>query len=69
MEYIALAFLRDFLKDPLGNGVLHLIFYLPFTAAAIAAALLRITAYGMKLRPNPSHRARSAESRRAAPAP
>jgi hypothetical protein len=50
MEFIALAFLRDFLRDPFGHGIARILFMLPFTVLAIAAALLRITAYAMKLR-------------------
>ena len=50
MEFIALAFLRDFLRDPFGHGIARILFMLPFTVLAIAAALLRITSYGLKLR-------------------
>jgi hypothetical protein len=50
MEFIALAFLRDFLRYPFGHGIARVIFILPFTVLAVAAALLRITAYWMKLR-------------------
>jgi hypothetical protein len=50
MEFIALAFLRDFLRNPFGHGIARILFMLPFTLLAIAAALLRIAAYGMKLR-------------------
>jgi len=50
MEFIALAFLRDFLRYPFGHGIARILFILPFTVAAIAAALLRVTAYWMKLR-------------------
>lgn len=50
MEFIALAFLRDFLRYPFGHGIARILFILPFTVLAIAAAVLRLTAYGMKLR-------------------
>lgn len=50
MEFIALAFLRDFLRYPFGHGIARILFILPFTVLAVAAALLRITAYWMKLR-------------------
>jgi hypothetical protein len=49
MDYIALAFLRDFLNVSLFSGsVPHLIAYLPFVAVGVAAALLRIAAYARK---------------------
>jgi hypothetical protein len=50
MEIIALAFLRDFLRNPFGHGIERILFMLPFTVFAIGAALLRIAAYGVKLR-------------------
>jgi hypothetical protein len=50
MEFIALAFLRDFLRYPFGHGIARILFMLPFTVLAIAAALLRITSYALKLR-------------------
>lgn len=55
MEIIALAFLRDFLRYPFGHGIARILFMLPFTVLAIAAALLRITAYGAKLRAGLRH--------------
>jgi len=71
MELIALAFLRDFLRDPRGHGIARLVGYLPFTTLAITAALLRIAAYWVKLRGgiSPSRRAPRPGSRAAAPAP
>ena len=69
MEFIAFAFLRDFLQDPFGHGIFRVIRYLPFATVAVAAALLRITAYGIKLHLNLSHRARPPRSPGAAPAP
>lgn len=50
MEFIALAFLRDFLHYSFGHGIARTLFTLPFTVLAIAAALLRITGYALKLR-------------------
>jgi hypothetical protein len=50
MEIIALAFLRDFLRYPFGHGIARVLFMLPFSVLAVAAALLRIASYGMKLR-------------------
>jgi hypothetical protein len=49
MEIIALAFLRDFLRDPFGDSIARILFRLPFSALAVAAVLLRIAAYGVKL--------------------
>lgn len=83
MEFIAYAFLTDFLGHHFGHGLEDVIFYLPFTMVAVAAALLRITAYGIKLYRwfrsgsrrdkidplSPSQQARSPASRGAAPAP
>jgi hypothetical protein len=48
MDYIALAFLRDFLHSPFSRSLLHLIGYLPFVAVGVAAALIRIAAYAKK---------------------
>lgn len=50
LEYIALAFLRDFLHDPFARGLEHLIGYLPFVALAGLALLLRLIVYGKRLR-------------------
>jgi hypothetical protein len=44
MEYIALAFLLDFLQNPFEHGLVNLMAYLPFIALAGAALLLRICA-------------------------
>jgi hypothetical protein len=44
MEYIALAFLLDFLQNPFDHGLVNLLAYLPFIALAGAALLLRICA-------------------------
>lgn len=50
MEYIALAFLTDFLHQPFNQGFVHLAAYLPFIGLAAAAALLRIAFYSKRLR-------------------
>jgi hypothetical protein len=50
MNVILYAFLKDFMQDPLHGGVWHLVEYLPFTAMAIAAPLLRLAAWGLRLR-------------------
>ncbi len=50
LEYIALAFLRDFLHDPFARGLDHLLGYLPFIALAGLALLLRLIVYGKRLR-------------------
>lgn len=50
MEYVALAFLRDFLHQPFHQGFAHLVAYLPFIGLAGAAALLRIAFYSRRLR-------------------
>jgi hypothetical protein len=43
VEYIALAFLRDFLRFSFHGGVLEALAYLPFTALALGAAILRLS--------------------------
>jgi hypothetical protein len=49
VEYIALAFLTDFAKNPFQGGVLHVANYLPFLALAIAGPLLRLAALVKRL--------------------
>ena len=44
VEYIALAFLIDFAKNPLDDGLFKALYYLPFQTLAIAGPLLRLTA-------------------------
>jgi hypothetical protein len=44
VEYIALAFLVDFAKNPFHGGINQLVAYLPFLTLAIAGPLLRIAA-------------------------
>ena len=50
MDYIAIAFLRDFLHSPFNGSLLHLVGYLPFVAVGLVAALIRIAAYAKKAR-------------------
>jgi hypothetical protein len=44
VEYIALAFLYDFARNPFRGGIGNLVAYLPFLVLAIAAPLLRLGA-------------------------
>jgi hypothetical protein len=44
VEYIALAFLVDFAKDPFQYGFASLLAYLPFQLLAVAGPLLRLAA-------------------------
>jgi hypothetical protein len=48
MEYIALAFLLDFLQNPFHHGTVNLLAYLPFIALAGAALLLRLGGYARR---------------------
>lgn len=50
IEYISLAFLVDFAKNPPEFGLYGLIFYLPFQVVAIAGPLLRLAAYAKRRR-------------------
>jgi hypothetical protein len=49
MEYIALAFLRDFLQDPLDLKLHHVLEYAPFALLGLAALLLRLVGYARAL--------------------
>lgn len=49
VEYIALAFLIDFLKNPFAGGIVNLLAYLPFLALAVAGPLLRLAARGKRV--------------------
>jgi hypothetical protein len=44
VEYIALAFLADFAKNPFQDGLASLLAYLPFQLLAVAGPLLRLAA-------------------------
>ena len=48
VEYIALAFLRDFLGNPFRHGILHAVAYLPFLALAGAGICLRLAAFAKR---------------------
>jgi hypothetical protein len=50
MDYIAIAFLRDFLHDPFNGSLAHLVGYLPFIALGVAAAVVRIASYAKQIR-------------------
>lgn len=50
MEFIAIAFLSDFLRNPFEGGLARLAAYLPFIVVGCAAALLRIAYYSKRLR-------------------
>lgn len=50
MDYIAVAFLRDFIHGPLPGSLAHMIGYLPFIVLGLAAAAVRIAAYARRLR-------------------
>lgn len=47
-EYIAVAFLSDFLKNPFGHGFEHLVAYGPFVTLALLATLLRLISYAAR---------------------
>lgn len=49
VEYISIAFLVDFAKNPFQNGIMHFIAYLPFLALAVAGPLLRLAAVAKRL--------------------
>jgi hypothetical protein len=50
MDFIALAFLRDFLQDPFNRSMAHVVGYLPFAALGLVAVAVRIVAYIKRLR-------------------
>jgi hypothetical protein len=45
VEYIALAFLIDFIKNPLDGGFFKALYYVPFQILAFAGPLLRLAAF------------------------
>jgi hypothetical protein len=51
VEYIALAFLRDFLAVPPHATRLQRLAYLPFVALAVAAGLLRLRQWSIRISP------------------
>jgi hypothetical protein len=46
MNYVALAFITDFVNVPLGGSFRHVMAYLPFTTLSLAGPLLRAAALG-----------------------
>lgn len=50
MNYILYVFLYDFWENPLHGGVLRLVAYAPFTLMAIAAVMLKLAAWTVRLR-------------------
>jgi hypothetical protein len=50
MNYVALAFADDFLREPLTGGVGHALLYWPFAALAIAGPVLRLVAFAKAFR-------------------
>jgi hypothetical protein len=49
VEYIALAFLTDFAKNPFEDGFASLLAYLPFQLLAVAGPLLRLAALAKRV--------------------
>jgi hypothetical protein len=49
LNYIALAFAKDFTKDPLGGGLTHVAEYLPFVVLAVVALFLRLFASTVRM--------------------
>jgi hypothetical protein len=49
LNYIAYAFAKDFLKQPLSGGLNHVAEYLPFIVLAIAGPFLRLLASTMRI--------------------
>lgn len=50
MDFIFIAFMRDFLSSSFDGSLLHVVGYLPFIAAGLVAALIRVAAYARKIR-------------------
>jgi hypothetical protein len=49
MNYVAYAFIVDFLQQPLHGGVKHIIEYLPFAVLSLAGPGLRLAAYMQRI--------------------
>ena len=49
LNYIAYAFAKDFVKDPLGGGLKHIAAYLPFVVLAVVGPVLRLLASSMRI--------------------
>jgi hypothetical protein len=45
LNYIAYAFAKDFLANPLHGGLKHIVMYLPFAVLSVAGPLLCLTAW------------------------
>jgi len=49
MNYLAYAFLVDFLRDPLHGDIKHVIRYFPFAVLAVAGPSLRLAAFAKRV--------------------
>ena len=49
MNYVAVAFALDFLKEPFGGGLKHVAEYAPFATLAVAGPVLRITVLSLRV--------------------
>jgi hypothetical protein len=49
MNYLAYAFIVDFLKQPLHGGVKHVVEYLPFAVLSLAGPSLRLAAIAQRI--------------------
>jgi len=49
LNYIAYAFAKDFVKEPLGGGLKHIAEYLPFVVLAVAGPILRLLASTVRI--------------------
>ncbi len=54
MNYLAGAFIFDFLKHPLHGGIKHIVVYLPFAVVAVAGPSLRLAAFAQRVGRKPS---------------
>ena len=49
LNYVAYAFAVDFLSNPLGGGLKHVVTYLPFAVLAVAGPGLRLAAFARRI--------------------
>jgi hypothetical protein len=49
MNYVAYAFIVDFLQQPLHGGVKHVVEYLPFAVLSLGGTGLRLAAYAQRI--------------------
>ena len=49
LNYIAFAFAKDFVNDPLGGGLKHVAAYLPFAVLSVAGPALRLLAWTVRI--------------------